>query len=270
MIDFFQSYAFLWPAFLAGVGVAFAAGPLGCIVVWRRMAYFGDTLAHAALLGVTLGVLLNVNIFVGVLGVSLTLALALTASQGSLRITSDAMLGTLSHTALSLGIILSLFLENARLDLFAFLFGDILAVTSADILWIWGGGASALVLLAVLWRPMLALTLHVDLARVEGVPVERTRFLFILLLALVVAASLKIVGVLLITSLLIIPATAARRLARTPEGMAAIAAGIGALSVSLGLLGSALWDLPSGPSIVVAAALFFLATLVLERVIARD
>lgn len=249
---------FLVRALLAGLGVALIAGPLGCFVVWRRMAYFGDTLAHSALLGVTLGFLLHIELFIGVATVCLVLALLLNAAQSRWRIANDTLLGILSHSALSLGLVLTVFMEGVRIDLMAYLFGDILSVNVSDLGWIWGGGVVALIILITIWRPMLAVTLHEDLARVEGVPVERVRLGFILLLALVVAAALKVVGVLLITSLLIIPAAAARRIAHTPEQMAFFAALIGGSAVLVGLGASRHWDTPSGPSIVLAAAVIFL------------
>ena len=138
-----------------------------------------------------------------------------------------------------------------------YLFGDILAVTRLDIYWIWGGGLVALIALVLIWRPLLAITVHEELARVEGVPVAATRLVFMLLIALVIAVAMKVVGILLITSLLIIPAATARRFASTPEQMALLAALVGCLAVGGGLLGSLQWDLPAGPAVVVAAALLF-------------
>ncbi len=251
---------FVVRALAAGGGIALLAGPLGSFVVWRRMAYFGDTLAHSALLGVSLGFLLGVNPVVGVIGVCVALALALVGLQRHRALASDTVLGILSHSSLSLGLVALAFLETLRVDLIAYLFGDILSVTPADLAWIYGGGAMALAGLVALWRPLLAVTVDEDLARVEGLPVEALRLAFMLLIALVIAAAMKIVGILLITSLLIIPAAAARRFARNPEGMAALASAIGVAAVLGGLLASLAWDLPGGPSVVVAAAALFLAS----------
>jgi zinc transport system permease protein len=251
---------FLLRALAGGIGIALLAGPLGSFIVWRRMAYFGDTLAHSGLLGVSLGVLLDLDPSFGIAAVCVLLALALVALQQQRQLATDTLLGILSHTALSLGLIALALLGTVRVDLVSYLFGDILAVTNADLYWIWGGGTAALAVLALLWRPLLALTVHEELAQVEGVPVFAVRLVLMLLVAVVIALAMKIVGILLIASLLIIPAAAARRFARTPEAMALLASAIGALAVCLGLMASLCWDTPSGPSVVVAAAFLFALT----------
>ncbi len=251
---------FMLRALLAGLGVALAAGPLGVFVVWRRMAYFGDTLAHSALLGVALGFLLEVNINLAIILVCIALALLLVGLQQQRRLASDTVLGILSHSALSLGLIVLAFMETLRIDLMGYLFGDILAVSAVEVYWILSGGAVALLLLIGIWRPLLSMTVHEELARVEGVPVVPVRVAFMLLIALVIAVAMKVVGILLITSLLIIPAATARRFARTPEQMALLAAAAGCLAVAGGLFGSLQWDLPAGPAVVVAAALLFFVT----------
>ena len=253
---------FLIRALLAGLGVALVAGPLGSFVVWRRMAYFGDTLAHAALLGVALSFLLEVNINLAVVAICLFLAIALVALQQQQRLASDTLLGILSHSTLSLGLIVLAFMETLRLDLMSYLFGDILAVGSSDLYWIYASATLALIVLVAIWRPLLAITVHEELARVEGVPATRVKLALMLLIALIIAVAMKVVGILLITSLLIIPAATARTFARTPEQMALLAALIGCLAVSGGLFASLQWDLPGGPAIVVAAAALFFASLV--------
>ncbi|MCB1769555.1 MAG: metal ABC transporter permease, partial [Candidatus Competibacteraceae bacterium] len=218
---------FLIRALLGGLGVALAAGPLGAFIVWRRMAYFGDTLAHSGLLGVMLGIVLNVNPEVGVVATCLTVALALVLLQRQRWLAADTLLGILAHTSLSLGLVTLAFLETVRVDLVGYLFGDILAISPNDLYWIWGGVLLALAALVWLWRPLLAATVHEELAQVEGVPVFAVRLAFMLLIAIVIATAMKVVGILLITSLLIIPAAAARRFARSPEGMALLASGLG-------------------------------------------
>jgi len=250
---------FLWRALAAGAGAALVAGPFGSFVVWRRMAYFGDTLAHASLLGVALGFALHVSLAGGVLAVCALVALLLLALQRRKGLAVDTILGVLSHAALALGLVTVAFLETLRVDLMSYLFGDVLAVTPADLVWIWAGGLGALAVLAALWRPLLAMTVHEELARVEGVRVDAVQTVFVLSLAVVVALMMKVVGILLITALLIIPAAAARRFARSPEAMAVTAALLGGAAVAGGLLGSLRWDTPAGPSIVAAAALLFAA-----------
>lgn len=256
---------FLLRALLAGLGVALVAGPLGAFVVWRKMAYFGDTLAHAALLGVALGLLLDFNGNLGVVIVCVLLALLLVALQQRRKLASDTLLGILSHTTLSLGLIALAFMESVRIDLMSYLFGDILAVGNDDLYWIFACTTLALAVLVIIWRPLLAITVHEELAQVEGIPVTWVRLALMLLIAIVIAVAMKVVGILLITSLLIIPAATARSFARTPEQMALLAALIGCIAVSGGLFASLEWDLPAGPAIVTAAALLFFARALLSR-----
>lgn len=248
-------------ALVAGIGLAAVTGPLGCFVVWRRMAYFGDTMAHSALLGVAISILLSINMTLGVFAVAALVAGALLLLQRQNTLSTDALLGILSHSSLAVGLVLVGFLTQVRIDLMGFLFGDILAVSMEDIFIIYGGGIAILAILALNWRPLLAATVSPELAEAEGLKPEVSRVLLMLLMASVIAIAMKLVGVLLITSLLIIPAATARRLSATPEIMALVAAVLGAASVVAGLYGSLTWDTASGPSIVVAALLIFLVSL---------
>jgi zinc transport system permease protein len=262
---------FFTRAMVAGIGVALVAGPLGCFIVWRRMAYFGDTMAHSALLGVALSILLGANMTAGVFLVAALVAVALLLLQRRNALSSDALLGILSHSTLAIGLVMLAFMSWVRIDLMGFLFGDILAVSKLDIAFVYGGGALVLAALAALWRPLLAATVSTELAEAEGLRPERARIAFMLLMAAVIAIAMKIVGILLITSLLIIPAAAARRFAATPEQMAVLAALIGAIAVAGGLYGSLTWDTPSGPSIVVAALVLFLFSLLpVREMLARE
>ncbi len=251
---------FLIRALLAGSAVALAAGPLGCLVVWRRMSYFGDTIAHGALPGVALGIALGFNPILGVLGVAVVVALLVLLFRRGRRLPNDAVLGMLSHSALSIGLIGLAFMSAVRVDLTALLFGDILAVSWPEVWATFAGAAIVLALLAAAWRPLVAATVDEDLARAEGVPVGALSVFFMLLVAAVVALAMKIVGVLLVTALVVIPAVTARRLARSPEQMALIAPVFGIVAVASGLTLSLFADTPSGPSIVVAAFALFLAT----------
>ena len=248
---------FLTRALLGGIGVALATGPLGAFIVWRRMAYFGDTLAHSGLLGVALGMVLQINPQLGVAATCLFVAIILVLLQRQRVLAADTLLGILAHTSLSLGLVTLAFLETVRIDLTSYLFGDILAISTDDLYWIWGGALLALTALARLWRPLLAATVHEELAQVEGIPVFAVRLAFMLLIAMVIAVAMKVVGILLITSLLIIPAATARRFARSPESMAVLASGLGCIAVAAGLWASLRWDTPAGPSVVVATAMLF-------------
>ncbi len=256
-------YDFLWRALIAGFGVAAIAGPLGSFVVWRRMAYFGDTLAHSALLGVALGVLSGVGAEIGVLVVGTIIATLLVMLKSDGRLTSNTMLGILAHGGLALGIVSISFIKGPGVNLMAFLTGDILAVTTKDIAMIYGGGILVAIVLAIIWRPLLSATVNEELARVEGVAVKLVNLVFMVLLALTVGLAIKVVGILLVTALLIIPAAAARNVSGSPESMALMAGITGCIAVGIGLFAALAIDAPGGPMIVVAAlALFLLSTLI--------
>nr|WP_285762886.1 iron chelate uptake ABC transporter family permease subunit [Microbulbifer sp. NKW57] len=246
-------------AIAAGSLVALVSGPLGCFAVWRRMAYFGDTLAHSALLGVTFGFLLSVNLTMAVAAGCCVVAVALVYLQRSRELATDTLLGILSHSMLALGII-TVSLMEVNVDLMSLLLGDLLSVTLSELVLMAAGVAAILGLLYALWQPLLAITVHEELAAVEGVPVEKVRLALMLMLALLIALAMKVVGILLITALLIIPAATARRFAGTPEQMAVLASIIGVAAVLLGVMASALWDAPAGPAVVLAASCLFAAS----------
>lgn len=248
---------FLTRAALAGLGLSLATGPLGSFVVWRRMAYFGDATSHAAILGVALALATDMPIGAGTLAVALFMAVTV-ASLAARGWIMDTALGVLAHSALALGLVAVSFLHGVRTDLSAWLFGDILAVSGADVLFIWVGALVVLALLAWRWQALLTATLNEDLAHASGLNPDRERLILVVALAIVVAVAIKVVGALLIAAMLIIPAAAARALSRTPESMAVMATIIGALSTFAGLQLSLWQDTPAGPSIVTAAAAAFL------------
>ncbi|WP_170387039.1 iron chelate uptake ABC transporter family permease subunit [Ruegeria atlantica] len=247
---------FMMRATLAGIGVAIAAAPLGCFVVWRRMAYFGDATAHAAILGVALSLTFQMSIFAGALAVALAMALIVTLLTGR-GYAMDTLLGVLAHSALAFGLVAVSFLSGVRIDLMAYLFGDILAVSRSDLVVIWGGAALVVALIAWRWSQLLTATLNEELAYASGFDPKREQLILTLALAVTVAVAIKVVGVLLIAAMLIIPAAAARGLARSPETMALIAAAIGAFSAVAGLRAAYVFDTPAGPSIVCVAAVLF-------------
>ncbi|MBY6152105.1 metal ABC transporter permease [Vannielia litorea] len=258
---------FLIRAAFAGVGVALVSALLGCFVVWRRMAYFGDATAHAALLGVALSLGFDIAIPVGVGVAALAMGLAVGGLSGR-RLASDTLLGVLAHAALASGLLaVSLIPGGARLDLEAYLFGDILAVSRSDLGLIWGGAVLVISVLIWRWQALLVSVISADLARASGVDPRRENLVMVFALALTVAVAIKVVGALLITALLILPAAAARPLARTPEVMAVIAAAIGVASSLGGLRLSYQWDSPTGPTIVCTAAAFFALTMLLRPVL---
>jgi len=249
---------FLLRALLAGLAVVLISGPLGVFIIWRRMAYFGDTLSHSAILGVALGFLLSININIGILVSTILVAVLLILAQRQKQLGSDTLLGIMAHSALSLGLILISFVEGVRVDIDSLLFGDILSVSWSDLAIVAIGVITVLTVLSFIWRPLLSLTVHEELARVEGVNVSLISAIYTLLIAILVAIAMKIIGALLITSLLIIPAAAARQFSRSPEAMAIFSIVIGMIAVVLGLSASYLWDTPAGPSIVISASGLFL------------
>ncbi len=252
---------FLIRALVGGIGVAVVSGPLGCLVIWQRMSYFGAALSHAALLGIALGLLFEINLTLAILFIACGVSVLLLLMEKLRLLTSDTALGILAHTTLALGLVVLTLMPTVRTDLFAYLFGDILTITWTDILWIYVGGISVIILLINIWRPLLSLTVQRELALVDGANESRVRFIFLILLSIVVAVSMQVVGILLIVSLLIIPAAAARRLSRSPEQMALLASVIGSVAIFLGLLLSLTWDTPAGPSIVLVASSLFILSL---------
>ncbi|MCT8532318.1 zinc ABC transporter permease subunit ZnuB, partial [Glaesserella parasuis] len=255
-------FEILFPAWLAGVFLTFITAPLGAFVVWRKMAYFGDTLSHSALLGVALGIFLQIDPYIAVILMTVILALCLVWLEQHSTHSVDTLLGIIAHCSLSLGVITISLLDNVRVDLMSYLFGDLLAIGFNDVLFIGIGVIGIATLLALYWKKLLAITVSPELAQIEGLNVARLRLLLMLLTALTIALSMKFVGALIITSLLIIPSATARRFAKTPETMVIYAIGLSILSVSGGLLLSALKDTPAGPSVVVCAGTLFLLSLI--------
>jgi len=247
----------LIPALLAGIGVAFATAPLGCLVVWRRMAYFGDATAHAAILGVAISLIFSTDIFFGVLSVALLTAVTISALSGR-GYAIDTLLGVVAHSAIAIGLVAVSLVKGADIDLEAYLFGDITAVSLTDVGVIWGGVVLILSIIAWRWTALLTATLNDDLAYANGINPKREQLILTLALAVVVAVSIKIMGALLITAMLIIPAAIARPFSKTPEGMALITTGVGAICSVIGIYASHLWDTPTGPTIVCVAALLFI------------
>ena len=252
---------FLVRAIIAGIGIALVTGPLGCFVVWRRLSFFGDTLAHSALLGVLLSISLNINVSLTIFVVSSLVALILLRLEKSKNFAGDSLLGLISHSSLAIGLVILGFLSFIRFDVLGVLFGDILSVNTNDLLFIWIGGGLILAVLFYIWKPLFASTVNYELAEAEGMNPERVNAIFTILLAALIAISIKIIGVLLITGLLIIPTAMARNLSNNPKQMVALSIIGGLLSVFIGLYASFEINTASGPSIVVVALILFILSL---------
>ena len=256
---------FLLPSILAGLGIALIAGPLGSFVVWRKMAYFGDTLAHASLMGLALGFLFNINLYFALLICCLMLSVLLVTLQKQKLVATDTLLGILAHSALSLGLVAVSFLDNVRVDLMSYLFGDLLAVSPQDLMFIYTGVVVVSVCLYILWRPLLSSTVSEELAEVEGVNTDLVRLVLMLMVGIVIAVGMKFVGALIMTSLLIIPAATARKVSSSPEQMALFASIIGSVAVLIGLSLSWHFDTPAGPSVVISATSLFMLSQIIQR-----
>ena len=248
-------------ALIAGIGVAIVTGPLGCFVIWRRLSYFGDTLAHSALLGVTISFTLEFNIAFSVFIISSIIALILIQLQKKTNLPGDALLGLLAHSSLAVGLVVVGFLTFIRFDIMGLLFGDILAVTINDLITIWIGGALILLVLKLIWKPLFSSTLNYELAEAEGLNPDRAKAIFTILMAGIIAISIKMVGLLLITGMLIIPAAMARNLSDNPQKMVLFSIIGGVLSVIIGLFSSLEFNTPSGPSIITASLVLFILSL---------
>ena len=249
-------------ALIAGIGIALVAGPLGCFVIWRRLSFFGDTLSHSALLGVTLAFSFDINIALSVFFVSSAVALILLKLQKTTNLPGDALLGLLAHSSLAVGLVVISFLSFIRFDLMGLLFGDILAVAPNDIFIIWIGGALILLVLKLIWKPLFASTVNYELAEAEGMNPGKVNAIFTILMAAIIAISIKMVGLLLITGMLIIPAAMARNLSNNPVQMVVYSVIGGLLSVIVGLFSSLELNSPSGPSIITAALVLFILSLI--------
>ncbi len=252
-------------ALIAGIGVAIVTGPLGCFVVWRRLSYFGDTLSHSALLGVTLAFSLSINISLSVFFVSGIIALLLLSLQKRTKLPSDALLGMLAHSSIAVGLVIVGFLTFIRFDIMGLLFGDILSVTKNDIFIVWFGGTLILIVLYSIWKSLFAATVNYDLAAAEGMNPDRSNIIFTLLLAGVIAISIKMIGVLLITGLLIMPPAMARNLSSNPRQMVFLSILGGVTAVVAGLFSSLEFNTASGPSIIVVALMLFIISLFMPK-----
>jgi zinc transport system permease protein len=250
---------FLWRAGLGASVLAAACGPIGCFILWRRMAYVGESVAHMGLLGAALGLLMGVNALLGTAALAVVAALVM-ARASDRTIPAGTFVGIIGHIGLALGFVVLSLMETVRTDLLGYLFGDVLALTDRDLIAIAVVGMAVLGLTAVIWKPLLRAAAGGPIAAAEGgsSPLAQTGFL--ILTAVLVAFGLKVVGALLIVALLIIPPAAARPLAKTPEAMAIWAAILGAAAAPLGLAASLASDAPAGPCIVLAAGALFALT----------
>lgn len=252
---------FLLPIWLSGIMLSIVSGPIGSFIIWQRMSYFGDTLSHASLLGISFGLFFNINLFYAVIIITLILSMLLIWLEKCSYLTIDSLLGIIAHSTFSLGLILISFMSNLKSNLTNYLFGDLLSVNFSDVLTIFFLDLFVLIIFFLNWNKILLMIINIEIAKVCGINVQRIKMLLIILTSLVISISMKIVGTLLITSMLIIPSATARRYASSPEGMVIISIIIGCLSVTGGLIMSIFFDTPVGPSIVLVSTVLFLISI---------
>ncbi len=251
---------FIIRALIAALGISIITGSLGCFVIWKRMSYFSESIAHSALLGVSLGLATGLGIHIGLVVIGVIFASLIVILQQRNILSNDAILGIFSHLALSLGIVILSLVDGSNTDYFSLLFGDILSINQQDIIWIYVILIVVVGLLSVFWQRLLLLTLNEELGVSQGLNSTMYQLLFMLMIALTVSVSVQIVGVLLITSLLIIPPAVARMFARTPKAMAFQSIGVSIVAVLMGLGASLFYDLATGPMVVIALGGLFVAS----------
>lgn len=257
----FLSYGFNQVALLTGVLLAIPCAVLAFFVVLRRMAFIGVGISHAAVGGVALGVVLGLPPVATAAVFSVGVAWVIGWISGRGQISEDTAIGVFFPTAMALGVALISFTPGYLPDLMAYLFGNILSVRPAD-LWLFGAlAAIALALLAGLFKELLFWGVDEEGARAAGLPTSLLRYLLLTVLAVTIVAAMKLVGTVLISAFLVIPAATGQAVASTMRGMLAISVTSAVLSVVGGLWLSWLWDLPSGASIVLLSALLFFTAL---------
>ncbi len=260
------SLQFMQRALIAGTLMGLTLSLLGVFVVLRKSAFFGDAVAHFAFAGIAVGFLLAVNPLLAAVVVSLILALGMGYIQSQApRQSLDTIIGIFFSGAAALGIFIIGLLEGYRVDLFQFLFGDIIAVSRVDMVVAAAITIVVIGLLLAIWRELFKVTFNREIAFISGVRVSLLDYVFLGLLAAVTAMSIKIVGIILVPALLVIPAATAKNISQNFRQMVFYSGLFGVLSVIGGLVGSFYLNTASGATIVLLSILFFVLTLVMRR-----
>ena len=254
---------------IAGLLMITIAAPMGCLMVWQRLAFLSDTLGHAAVLGVGLGLWLQLHPMVGVLAVVVLIVISLSRVVSFNNALSETTLAVISHSGLAAGLILLGTMPSQTISLESILFGDLLATTVTDLGLIFATVVILVFLLLQHWRSFVAVSVSREVAQAEGIEVRRLQFLMYLMIALLVAVMMKVMGVLLIAAVLVIPTSSARLLSKSPEQMVLISALFGAASLGGGMLSSFQFDWQTGPAIVLSAAVLLIVTLLVKRLVRR-
>ncbi len=257
---------FLIRSLLAGSLMVMVAAPMGCLMVWQRLAFLADTLGHASVLGIALALILSLQPVLGVLLVIAIIMFIVRLSSGDRPVAfSESVLAIISHTGLAGGILLLGVFGFGNISLEALMFGDLLATTVTDLVFIAGTVALLLALLWWRWHDFVAVSVSPEIAQAEGIAVKKVQLILYLMIALLIAVMMKIMGVLLIGAMLVIPVNAARNFSRGPEQMMWISLLFGALSLYSGVFFSWQFDWQTGPAIVVVAAAWLLVSIVAKK-----
>ncbi|MFO8238455.1 MAG: metal ABC transporter permease [Prochlorococcaceae cyanobacterium] len=260
---------FMQRALLGGLLTGALGGLLGSVAVLRQLSFFSDALGHSALLGISLGILLGVNPTLVLVPFAVLFALMVNQLVQRSRLPTDALLNIVYSTSLAFAVVALSLVDTYRGNIQQLLFGDILGISWQDLWVIAGLAVLALGYLIVCLRAQVLLILNDDLAGAFGVHISAHRLAFIVLLAVVVAVSIKAVGVLLISAFVVIPACAARLVSRRFSTYVLTSALLGGSCAVLGLLGSGLTNLPSGPCVVIVQFAGFLLAMLCSRLVVR-
>jgi len=255
----------LLPAWIMGTLLVFLTAPLGCLMLWRRMSFFADTMAHGTLLGVAVAGALSLPLWMGVTLLALLLVAVLWVLHDP-RLPSDALLALCSATLLCSGLLFIQHLPSLRPELLSYLFGDLLTISWNDLPTF---AAVILLALAVLyksWQAQIRTAIDPDIAASEGIHNQWQRLIFMLLLALFTVLALRAVGSLLMGALLVIPALTARLLAHSPRQMVIWAFVMAQIGITVGLWSSAGLDISTRLSIVLTMAILFILIFTVQKI----
>jgi zinc transport system permease protein len=265
----FLSYEFGQRALIAGLIVGLGCAVLAFFVVLRRMAFVGVGISHAALGGVALGVLLGIDPLLAALGFSVAVAWLIGAVGGRGRLSEETAIGIFFPTAMALGVALMASTPDYRQSLLGYLFGNILLVRDVDLVLAAVLVGTALVTTMLLFKELLFISVDEETARAAGLPAERLRYLLLTLIAITIVSAIKVVGIVLVSAFLVIPAATAQLIAPSMRTMLALSVAFAVLAVVGGLWISWIADLPSGAAIVLVAAAFFVLAMLGQRVRGR-
>jgi len=258
LTEFFNPTSLIGQGLWTLLFLSLLTAPMGCFVVWRKLSYFGATLAHSALLGAILGLLTGIGVLLGVIGFTALLAIILSFWLKHRLLSSDTILGFIAHLSLAISVIAVSVMDNLRIDLVAYLFGDVLSLSTSMFYATIAIALLGLLIIILNWRGFVNLAVQTDIANIEGYATKRLELMFMLILSMTIALGMLSIGVLLIIAMLIIPAATARLFARSLLQMAWLTWIITVIAIVLGMALAFLLDFPAGATVVVVAGFIFI------------